>query len=121
MLQKINISFFKDHINVNNNSIEKDESDKDESDKRKITKMFYAILKDIKSNGRTTKPISVKSDGGNINLHPLIIKLLNARKMVLKKNYRFHEVFNIFDELDINHNKRNEYKLRTSDMINRKK
>ena len=47
MLQKINISFFKDHINVNNNSIEKDESDKDESDKRKITKMFYAILKDI--------------------------------------------------------------------------
>ena len=37
------------------------------------------------NNGRTTKPISFKTRGGNINLHPLIIRLLNAGKTVLKR------------------------------------
>ena len=40
--------------------------------------------------------------------------------MVLKKDYRFDEVFDIFDEIDINHNKPNEYKARTSNIVNRK-
>ena len=44
-------------------------------------KKFDAILK---SNGRTTKLISVKRCGSNINLHPLLIKWINTGKMVLK-------------------------------------
>ena len=51
----------------------------------KTVKKFDAILKGIKNNGRTTKPISVKSHGCNINLHPLIIKLINGGKTVVKK------------------------------------
>ena len=43
---------------------------------------FDAISKYIKNIGRTTKPISVKSHGSNINLHPLIVKLLKAGKSV---------------------------------------
>ena len=38
------------------------------------------------NNGRSTKSISVKS---NINSRPLIIKLLNAEKTVLQKEYGF--------------------------------
>ena len=53
-------------------------------------------LKDIKNNERTTKSISIKSRGSNINLHPLIIKLLDAEKTVVKKEYGFDETFNIF-------------------------
>ena len=45
-----------------------------------ITKEFDAILRDVKNNGRTAKLISVKSHGSNINLKPLIIKLLKAEK-----------------------------------------
>ena len=45
------------------------------------------------NDGRTTKLISVKACGSNINLHPLItIKLINAGKAVLKKCYGFDEV-----------------------------
>ena len=51
----------------------------------KIPKKFNTILKDIKNNGRTSKPISVKSFGINISLHPLIIKLLTAEKKGHKK------------------------------------
>ena len=46
--------------------------------------MFNALLKDIKSNGRTAKLVTVKIRGSN--LHLLIIKLLNAGKTVLKKD-----------------------------------
>ena len=53
-----------------------------------IIKDFDAILKDIKKNGR------------NINLHPLIIKLPNAEKVVLKIDYGYDEAFNIFDKID---------------------
>ena len=46
--------------------------------------------------------MSVKSRDSNINLHSLIIKLIKAGKTVLKKDYGFDEVFNIFDEIDNN-------------------
>ena len=78
------------------------------SGKSKITKDFDEILKD---NGRTTKQINVKSNGSNINLHSLIIKLLNTEKTVPKKNYRFNEAFNIFDEKDNKGNKLQSIKL----------
>ena len=67
-------------MNVNNNNREEDGSDKDKSDESKITKRFDTILKDINSNGRTTKLISFKNHGSNINIHPLIIKLLYVEK-----------------------------------------
>ena len=85
-----------------------------------ILKRFDAILKDIKISRKTTESISVKSRGKSIKIHPLIIKLLNTKKPVLKKDYSFDEVFNIFDEIDINCNNLNEYKLRSTNMIKRK-
>ena len=85
-----------------------------------ILKRFDAILKDIKISRKTTESISVKSRGKNIKIHPLIIKLLNAKKPVLKKDYSFDELFNIFDVIDINCNNLNEYKLRSTNMIKRK-
>ena len=48
----------------------------------------------------TTKLISVKSHVKNINLHPLIIKFLNAEKTILQKDYRFGEAFNDFAGTD---------------------
>ena len=86
---------------------------------KKKLKKFDAILKDLKSNGRTTKPISLKTRGSNINLHPLI-RLLNAGKTVLKNDYGFDEVFNIFDKIDIIHHELNEYNLKTVNKINTK-
>ena len=74
------------------------------------------LLKDLrqylKNNGNFTKLISIKSHGKNINLHPLIIKSLNAVKTVLKKDYGFDEAFNIFVEIDNKCNKLNKYKAR---------
>ena len=67
------------------------------SSKSNITKQFYAILEYIKNNTNITKSISVKSHGSNIYLHPLIMKLPNAEKGVLKKEYRFDEAYNISD------------------------
>ena len=96
---------------------EKDDSDGDKSDQSKISKNFKVILKDTKKNVETTKPIS---HGSSINLHPLISKSLNAGKMVLKKDYAFDKVSEIFEEIDNNSNKLNEYNPRTSDMINSK-
>ena len=84
------------------------------SAKSKITKNSDAILED---NGRTTKSLSVKNNGSNINLYPLIIKLLNTEKTVPKKDYGFDEGFNIFDEIDNKRNKLYEYKTRTSNKI----
>ena len=97
------------------------EDERGEEDKREeeVVKKFDAMLNDIKNDGKTTKPLIIRT-GDNINsLQPLIIKLLNARKTVLEKDYGFDKVFNIFDEID------NSYKLqihnpRTSTMINRK-
>ena len=48
------------------------------------------------NNRRTSKSISIKSRGSDINLHPLIVKLLDEKKKkkkkkVLKKEYKFHE------------------------------
>ena len=65
-------------------------------------------LKYRRNNEKTTKSISVKSHGNTINLHSLIIKLLNAEKTILKKDYGFHEAFNIFDEVDNKRSKLNE-------------
>ena len=49
-------------------------SDEDKSrDESKMFKNIDVILKDIKNNGSTTKPLSIKTRGNNINLHPLII------------------------------------------------
>ena len=99
---------------------ERGEEDKREEEvEREIVKKFDAMLNDIKNDGKTTKSLIIRT-GDNINsLQPLIIKLLNARKTVLEKDYGFDKVFNIFDEID------NSYKLqihnpRTSIMINRK-
>ena len=61
---------------------------------------------------------SAKSCGKNINLHSLMIKLLNAKTTVLKKDYGFDEVFNIFDEIGINYNKLN--KPWSTNIIHRK-
>ena len=61
-----------------------------------ITKQLDTILKDIKNNGKTIKSISRDSD---INLHPLILKLRNAEKTMLKKDDEFDEVFNIFNNI----------------------
>lgn len=49
-----------------------------------ISKEVDAILEDIENNRKTATSISVKSCGRNINLHQLIIKLINAEEMVLK-------------------------------------
>ena len=84
---KYQYKLFKDQMNVNNNNREQDDSDEEESDQSNIAKKFDAKLIDIKNNRRTTKRINVKSHGSNVNLHPLIIKLLNAGKKVLKKDY----------------------------------
>ena len=73
------------------------------SDESETIKNFDVILKDIKNFGRTTKPISAKSHSSNVNLHPRIIKFLNAGKTVVKKGYESDEVFNIFDEIDNNY------------------
>ena len=61
--------------------------------KSNILKTFDAILKDIKNNEKIIKSIIVKTRGKNISLHLLIIKLLNAEKKMLKKNYEFDEAF----------------------------
>ena len=79
MLQKINISFLKKKSNVFDN---KEEDMSDESD---YTKNFEAIFKNMKVSKKSTESISVKSRGKNINLHPLIIKLLNAKKKKKKR------------------------------------
>ena len=60
-------------MNVNNNNRAEDESD-DDMRESKIVKKFDAILKEIENSGRTTKAISVKVNGCNINLNPPIIK-----------------------------------------------
>ena len=44
----------------------------------------------------TTNSISVKICGSNINLWPLIIKLLNTATTMLKKEFEFDEASNIF-------------------------
>ena len=56
-----------------------------------------ATLKDMENNGTTAKSISFKSHSSNISLHPVVIKLLNARKTLCKKDYGFDKVFKIFD------------------------
>ena len=68
----------------------------------KVKGKFDAVLNVIKYSERTTKRMSVKSRDSNINLHSLIMKLIKAGKTVLKKDYGFDEVFNIFDEIDNN-------------------
>ena len=73
-IAKDQCKFFKDQMNVNNNNKEEDMSDEDKSDESKNLKKFHAMLKDIKNIGRTTKPISIKSRGSNINLHPSITR-----------------------------------------------
>ena len=50
----------------------------------------------------------------------MIIKLLNARKTEVKKNYGFDEVFTIFGETDNSCYKLQIYNPRTFTMINRK-
>ena len=108
-------------MNVNNNNKKDDvETEEDKTNENKITKKFDAILKDIKNNGRTTKLIIVKSQGSNINLNPVIIKLLNARRIVIKKDYGFDEIFNTFGELDNNCNKLHEYNPRSLIKFNTK-
>ena len=107
-------------MNVNKNNTEEDESDEDQCDESKLAKKFNAILKDIKNDGRTSKSINIKSHGNSINLYPLVIKLLNAGKSVIKKDYGFDKVFNIFHEIDNNCHKLHEYNPTTFNKINRK-
>ena len=113
-ITKDQYKFFKDQkINNREDDVKTEDGDnrgEDISGESNITKEFDAILD---NNGTTTKSISVKSRGNNINLHLLIIKLLNTEEMVLKKDYGFDEVFNIFNGIDNKHNKLNEYNSRT--------
>ena len=76
------------------------------------------MLEDINNNGKTTKSKSISDS--NINLHPLIIKLQNAEEKVLKKDDGFGEVFNIFNEIDNQCNKLNEYNSRTPDKTDKR-
>ena len=88
-IAKDHYKFFKDWKNnvIDNREARKNDevtSDEDKSDESKAVKKFDAIWKD--NIGRISKLINVKSRGSNINLHPLILKLLNAEKIVLKKD-----------------------------------
>ena len=56
---------------------EEGKSDEDTSHESKTVKKLDTVLKIIKNNGRTTKPMSVKTCGSNNNLYPLIIKFIN--------------------------------------------
>ena len=88
------------------------------SDESTTAKGYNMILEDIKNNRKITKHISIKSHGININLRPLINKLLNTEKMVLRKDYGFDETFNIFDEIDNMRNRLYAYKPKASNTIN---
>ena len=80
------------------------------------------MLKDVKNNGKTMKSICVKSHGNNINLHPVITKLLNAEKVMLKKNMNLMHfyAFYIFDKIRDKYNKFNEYRPKSDNNINKK-
>ena len=93
-------------------------TEEDKSDNSQTVHKFDTILKDIKNNGRTTKPLIIILDS-NTNLYPLIIKSINARKLMLKKDYGLDKIF-IFDEIDDSRYKLHMYNPRTSNMINRK-
>lgn len=62
----------------------------------------------------------ITTRGNSISLHPLMIKLLKARKTVLEKDFAFDKVFNNFYETDNSHNKLQMYNPKTTTMINRK-
>ena len=55
-----------------------------------------------------------------MNLYSLTTKLLKAEKTMLKYEYGFDEIFNIFDEIENNRNKPNDYKPRQFNMTNTK-
>ena len=95
-------------------------TEEDKSDNSQTVHKFDTILKDIKNNGRTTKPLIIIILDSNTNLYPLIIKSINARKLMLKKDYGLDKIFNIFDEIDDSRYKLHMYNPRTSNMINRK-
>ena len=59
----------------------------------------------MKTRDKTTKLINFKCRGSKIILHPLIVKLVTAGKTMLKKEYGFGEVFDVFNELGIIRNK----------------
>ena len=84
--------------------------DQDKCSESNITQNFDALLKDIRNNGRIAKWINVESRGININLHLPIIKLLNAEETVLKKDYGFDKVCNIFNDVCNKHSKLNGHK-----------
>ena len=90
------------------------------SDESNVAKNFNSISEDIKNNRKIAKPIKVKNQGNNINLHPLLIKFENAKTTVLKQDYRFDRVFKILDEIDNKCSKLDVYKLWSSDKINTK-
>ena len=85
--------FFKNQVNnfidKKEEHEDKKEEDKREEDERKTVKNFDAILKDIKNNGKASKLLIIRTRGNIVSLRPLIIKLINARKTVLEKNYGF--------------------------------
>ena len=95
-------------------------TEEDKSDNSQTVHKFDTILKDIKNNGRTTKPLFIITLDSNTNLYSLIIKSINARKVMLKKDYGLDKIFNIFDEIDVSRYKHHMYNPRTSNMINRK-
>ena len=70
-----------------------------------------------KTRDKTTKLINFKCRGSKIILHPLIVKLVTAGKTMLKKEYGFGEVFDVFNELGIIRNKLHKYSPRTLNKI----
>ena len=120
-ISKTLYKFLKDQINNVIDNRRKDNREEDKTDESKTVKNFVAILKNIKNDERTTKPLIIRTRGSNTNLYSLIKKLINVRKTVLNKDNGLEEVFNIFDEIDDSRYKLRKHNPRTSNMINRKK
>ena len=79
--------------------------------------MLYEV---IKNDEKASKSLIIRIRGNIISLHPLTIKLINTREMVLEKDHGFVKVFNTFDEIDNSHHKLQMHNHRTTAMINRK-
>ena len=80
------------------------------------TKEFDAIMENVK-NRKVDKTLSIKIHSHITNLHTLIKKLLDVIKAVLKKDYRFDKVINIFEEIDNKWYNFNVYKPTIPDII----
>ena len=70
---------------IDNNKEDGDNREENKSGEYNISEGFEAILKNIKNNGKSTELVNTKNRGKNINLHPPMIKSLNAKNRCSKK------------------------------------